>query len=322
MENRTGMPGTPRGPEEPGVTGPQPYAPHAEPPAPAAGPAQPPPYPSEATGGPIPGPPSGGAARPDTVLDGPAGMTGRETSGVQVRISSRRARNRAAREEPARNGRRNGIVAAAAIATAAVLVTGGLLLMPGSDESGGPAPRAGGEATSSPARAKLPRAGRPLEVGTADGSRYRIAAVGVGTAAGAAPQSGSQAQAGGRRAYVEYVLSNPSRQKALLDFPGDVFVRRALLPSASRARCVWQTGVPEDMCTPPIKSEVVRPLAGGPLLAGDGDDRYLPPGGAYLVRATVDVPVLKGLKARDLRLYVWKKLYVEDQVARRAPFPS
>jgi len=76
------------------------------------------------------------------------------------------------------------------------------------------------------------------------------------------------------------------------------------------------------MCTPPTRSEVVRRLKGGPLIDGEGGDRYLPPGSAYLVRATVEVPLDRPAQGRgDLRLFIWKQLYMADQPAREVPFP-
>jgi len=36
----------------------------------------------------------------------------------------------------------------------------------------------------------------------------------------------------------------------------------------------------------------------------------------------VQVPVDKRLKLGDLRLYIWKQLYMDDQTAKLAPFPG
>ncbi|MQY04317.1 hypothetical protein [Actinomadura macrotermitis] len=260
----------------------------------------------------------GPRSAPDPWAAPPGPVPGaRDTSGVQVRIGSRSDRHRVRKQE--QGGRRTGLIAAAATAVVvAAGAVGGLLFLPGSGE--------GGDAAVQPARTAAeaegpePRTGKPVEVGTADGSRYRIAAVGGGTDDGVSPQQAAPSP-GMKLAYVEYVLGNPTRQKVLLDYPGDVFVKRALIPANARGRCMWQTGVPEDMCTPPTKSEVVRRLTGGALQDGDGGDKYLPPKSSFLVRATVEVPVDKRLKRGDLRLYIWKKLYVEDQYAREASFP-
>jgi hypothetical protein len=170
--------------------------------------------------------------------------------------------------------------------------------------------------------APLPRRGKPVDVGTADGSRYRIAAVNGGIEEGGATPQQSSPPPGTKFAYIEYVLTNPSKERVLLDFPGDVFLERDLVAEQARGRCMWQAGVPEDMCTPPTRSEVVRRLAGGALASGDGGDKYLPPGSSHLVRATVEVPVSERLKRADLRLYIWKQLYMADRLAKQAPFPG
>ncbi|MDL4821032.1 hypothetical protein [Actinomadura opuntiae] len=252
---------------------------------------------------------------------GPMGV--RETSGVQVRLGSR---TRARQERPRRRGgRRGGLVAGGVLALAA-LVTAGLVLTPGSGDDkggdGGPAP-ATAEQRPAGGSGRLPRTGTPVEVGTADGSKYRLAAVGGGVSDdGVVTTFQSSPPSGTSFAYIEYVLSNPTGHKVLLDFPGDVFVKRDLVTKAARGRCMPQAGVPEDMCTPPTQSRVVRRLAGGDLVPGDGGDKYLPPGASYLVRATVDVPVARRLTRPDMGLYVWKQLYMADQLAKQVPFPG
>ncbi|MFC9973461.1 hypothetical protein ACFVH6_21465 [Spirillospora sp. NPDC127200] len=254
---------------------------------------------------------------------GGAGRTGRrDTSGVQVRLGSRSARNRERRQ--ARSGRRLGIIAGSFVGGLAVVSAAALLLMPGSE--GGettvsPEPQtAQGTAPTTAAKARLPRGGPPVDISTADGSRYRVQAVTGGTVNGVTTLQSSP-PSGTAFPYVEYILTNPSKEKVLLDFPGDVFVRRDQVAAKARGRCMYQAGAPETMCTPPATSTVVRRLAGGALTAGDGGDKYLAPGGSYLVRATVEVPVDKRIRRGDLRLYIWKKLYVADQYAREAQFP-
>ncbi|MFC0038126.1 hypothetical protein [Actinomadura rayongensis] len=217
----------------------------------------------------------------------------RETSGVEVRI--------VAPGDHRGGGRRTGF-AAVAVAVLAVLGVVAFVFLPGRGDDAPPA------ATGADLDAAFADAGRPVDVSTADGSRYRVAAVTGG--------------ASGSSAYIEYVLANPSpTAKALLDFPADLFLTNDLLAARDRGRCMWQAGVPDAMCTPPTRSEVVRGLAGGALLPGDGDDRYLPPASAFLVRTTVQIPVRSTVRRADLRLYLWKKLYVDDQYARLAPFP-
>ncbi|MCP9953213.1 hypothetical protein LUX33_35420 [Actinomadura madurae] len=247
---------------------------------------------------------------------GPMGV--HETSGVQVRLGSReRERQRQARR---RAGRRGGLVAAGVLAVAG-LVTAGLVLTPGSGgDSGSDAAAAGGQPAG--AGGELPPAGPPITIGTADGSRYRIATVTSGVSEGVVTTFQSTPPSGTSFPYIEYILSNPSDQKVLLDFPGDVFVKGDLVAPNARGRCMPQAGVPEAMCTPPTRSQVVRRLSGGALIPGEGGDKYIPPGAAYLVRATVDVPVDQNIKRSDMGLYVWKQLYMADQLAKQAPFPN
>ncbi|RMI43506.1 hypothetical protein EBO15_16325 [Actinomadura harenae] len=250
----------------------------------------------------------------------------RETSGVEVRIgSSRSERNRIRREQRGRSGRRKGLLAGAVVLVVAAAAAGAFVLIPGSDgengENGDGATVSGGGDTSAPARSgPMPKTGAPVTVGTADGYKYRIAAVDAGTGDGASTQQ-TTAPSGYGFGYVEYVLSNPTNAKVLLDYPGDVFVTRSRVESSGRGRCMPQVGAPEAMCTPPTHSDVVRSLRGGQLIKGDGEDKYMPPGSAYLVRATVDVPIAKELKAGDLRLFIWKRLYMANASAKEAPLP-
>ncbi|MFB4298294.1 hypothetical protein [Actinomadura sp. NTSP31] len=243
-----------------------------------------------------------------------------------MRLGSRaRARQERSRGRGGRGGRRGGLIAGGVLALAA-LVTTGLLLAPGSgggkDDDGGLAPTTA-EQRPAGGSARLPRTGTPVEVGTADGSKYRLAAVGGGVSDdGVVTTFQSSPPSGTSFAYIEYVLTNPTGQKVLLDYPGDIFVKRDLVTKTARGRCMPQAGVPEDMCTPPTQSRVVRKLAGGDLIAGDGGDKYLSPGASYLVRATVDVPVARRLTRSDMGLYVWKQLYMADQLAKQVPFPS
>ncbi|RFU38850.1 hypothetical protein DZF91_25515 [Actinomadura logoneensis] len=246
----------------------------------------------------------------------------RETSGVDVRIaSSRSERHRIRREQRGRAGRRKGLLAGAGLLVVLAAAVGAFVLMPGSDGGKGEGDPSAGASRSVPTRSgPMPKTGTTVSVATADGDRYQLGVVDTGTSEGTATQQ-TTAPSGYGFAYVEYVLSNPGREKVLLDFPGDVFVKRSRVESSGRARCMPQVGAPEDMCTPPTHSDVVRSLRGGQLVAGDGDDKYMPPGSAYLVRATVDVPVEKQLKTGDLRLFIWKRLYMGDQDAKEAPLP-
>ncbi|TDC74929.1 hypothetical protein E1285_42315 [Actinomadura sp. 7K507] len=244
-------------------------------------------------------------------------MRARETSGVQVRLGSReREEERRARR---RAGRRSGLVAAGVLVLAG-LVTIGLVLTSGSGDGGTDV--AGERRSGGGSNVQLPEAGAPVEVGTADGSRYRLATITSGVSDGAVTTFQSTPPAGTSFPYIEYMLGNPTNEKVLLDFPGDVFVTRELVTPEARGRCMPQAGVPEDMCTPPTKSTVVRRLAGDELISGEGGDKFMAPGATYLVRATVDVPVKNDLTRKDMGLYVWKQLYMADQLAKQVPFPG
>ncbi|HEY8479225.1 MAG TPA: hypothetical protein VIL71_05265 [Spirillospora sp.] len=245
---------------------------------------------------------------------GPMGV--RETSGVQVRLG-RRERH-AQRRERERGGRRGWLVAVGVLVLTG-LVTAGLVLT-GGPGGGGKTSTAAGRNGPGGVAGPLPPAGTPVEVGTADGARYRLATVGNGIGEDAAGWS-SAPPSGTAFPYIEYLLTNPTNDNVLLDFPGDVFVKRRLVTAEARGRCMPQAGVPEDMCTPPTRSEVVRRVAGRDLIPGDGGDKYLPPGSTVLVRATVDVPVDSDITRADMGLYVWKQLYMADQLAKLVPFP-
>ncbi|MEV5831744.1 hypothetical protein AB0L25_39890 [Spirillospora sp. NPDC052242] len=291
--------------------------------------------------------PGAGAGDEAASTTGPMGT--RETSGVQVRLGTRggRGRRERARAERAaderarpdghpgpegpggrsgrRAGRRAGFVAAAVVALAGLVTAGVVVTSSGREGEAGNAAlggAGGGERPNGTASVPLPEAGKAVEVGTADGSRYRIAAVTAGVSDAAMPSTQSAAPSGTSYPYIEYLLTNPKNERVLLDFPGDVFVKADLVAADARGRCMPQAGVPEDMCTPPTKSRVVKTLAGGELVAGEGGDKWMPPGSSYLVRATVTVPVDRRIDGTDLGLYIWRQLYMNDRLAKPAPFPS
>ncbi|MFG2091760.1 MULTISPECIES: hypothetical protein [unclassified Spirillospora] len=245
-----------------------------------------------------------------------------ETGGVEVRLGSRtRERERQRRERQGRERRerrpagRRGMMAGAGVLVVAGLVVIGLVLTPGSGDEG---EADAGKAGQSVENVELPPAGAPVEIGTADGFRYRIAAV----TSGLNEKTKSAPPAGTSFPYIDYLLTNPTQQEVLLNFPGDVFLKREFVTSAAQGRCEPQTGVPDDMCTPPTTSEVVRRLAGGELVPAAGGDKYMPPGSTYLVRITVQAPIKRGLTRADMSLYVWRQLYMADKPAKQVPFPK
>ncbi|WP_433333028.1 hypothetical protein [Spirillospora sp. CA-294931] len=242
-----------------------------------------------------------------------------DTSGVQVRLGRLEAL------EERREKRRKGLLAAgaASVLVVAAAVTAAMLLIPGSDGKEGNSASSG--APDAAPKAVIPKTGTPVEVSTADGTRYRIAAVAGGSDQGdrgaVAPQQ-SSAQTGPAYAYVEYVLSNPSDKKALLNFPGDIFINRDAVAVQERGRCLPQTGVTDDLCTGPVRNEIVRKLSGDALIPGSHGDRFLAPKSSYLVRATSELAVVRSPQSGELGLYIWKRLYMADEPAKLAPFPS
>ncbi|MFI0454024.1 hypothetical protein [Actinomadura sp. 6N118] len=254
-----------------------------------------------------------------SVTTGPIGV--RETSGVEVRLGSQSGRSRALAERRKRAGRRRGLILIAVVAGVVTVIAGGALIALGFGEKSG-----GGDDPPADSRLQsqgvVPKSGTPVVVTTAEGAQYRIAAVNGGVSADGEPTvQSSPLPAGSAVAYIDYVLSNPTDQKVLLDPPGDVFVKRSLVARQARGRCMWQAGVPETMCTPPTQSEVMRRISGGQLEAGDGGDKYMPPRSSYLIRAMVEVPVDRRLTRNDLRLYIWQKRFVTGE-AQPALFPN
>lgn len=249
----------------------------------------------------------------------------RETAGVEVRLGTRageRARERERerereRREPRRRGGR-GVLAAVGVLVVAGLVAAGLVLTRGAD--GGGEPQAGGPRTQLQ-DVEPPPAGKPVEVGTVDGFRYRLAAVRSGLDKEAARAARGSLPPGTTYPYIDYLLSNPTDDEVLLEYPGDVFLKRNLIVRQARGRCEPKLGVPNYMCTPPTQSKVVRRLIGGELVPGDGGDQYMPPKSTYLVRITVQVPVDSDISSRDLRLYVWEQIYRGTNPALLVPFP-
>lgn len=240
----------------------------------------------------------------------------RESSGVEVRLTPRPGtREREVRARRRGRGRRAPV--ALGVSVLAGLVTAGIVLTSGSRGGGGAVADGPNPGTGN---VRLPPHGTPVEVATADGVRYRLAAVSAGfarRARGTASRSSGMAYP-----YIDYLLTNPTRRKVLLEYPGDVFVRRSLVAPAARGRCEPQGGVPAALCTPPTRSAVVRRVAGGALVPGDGGDRYLPPGSTYLVRVTVRVPVDRRATRADMGLYVWEQIFVGTDHAERVPFPG
>ncbi|HEU5157603.1 MAG TPA: hypothetical protein VFU43_11455 [Streptosporangiaceae bacterium] len=184
------------------------------------------------------------------------------------------------------------------------------------DTDGAPAVNGG-----SVGRVQPPRTGRALHLTTPDGFAYDVAAVRGGTGDRPLRTDTTPPPAGKTYAFIDYVLTNTQGEASLLDFPGDLFVRRALVPANIRTRCMPQPGVRGDLCTLPNHSAVIGYLGRSKAPVEENGDQYMPPGASYLVRVATTQPVDKGAAQRDLRLYVWDARYISDRRAVEVAFP-
>jgi hypothetical protein len=246
-----------------------------------------------------------------------ADRSARESGGVEVRLGARaRERERARREREARRAKGRLLIAVGVLVLAG-LVTIGIVLTPG---SGGGGSQAGGSGAK-PVDVEPPPAGKPLDLGTADGFRYRIAAVSNGLNEDAVTAAQTALPSGTSLPYIDYLLTNTTGGEALLEYPGDLLVKRELVTPDARERCEPQGGAPDDMCIVPAKSEIVRRLIGGELVDGAGGDKYMPAGSTYLVRVTSQAPVDRDVTSEDVALYVAEQIFVGTEPAKHVPFP-
>lgn len=237
-------------------------------------------------------------------------------SGIQVWIGPRTSGAYRRRQEGGRSRRTavRGVVIAstAALATAGAAV--GLYFL--RDAVGSQAQAPAQQPASAAGPVAVASAGPPVKVTTAQGDAYSMAAVDGGGAQGPTP-----APAGQTYGHADYVLTNALSREVLLNLPADLFVRRDLVAANLRPRCMWQSGVPQDMCTLPDTAKVIGFVNGAkPPDHRDGDD-YMPPHASYLVRITTTLPVSASVSRQDLGLFVWNALYVPDQQARPIAFP-
>ncbi len=168
---------------------------------------------------------------------------------------------------------------------------------------------------------QAPRTGPRLHLTTPDGFAYDVSAARGGTSDRPLRAETTPPPAGKTYAYIDYVLTNTQSQEGLLDFPGDLFVQRTLVPANVRGRCMPQTGAAGDMCTLPNHSAVIGYLDGSKEPIEENGDQYMPPGASYLVRVATTQPVDQVTGARDLRMYVWDARYVSDRRAVEVAFP-
>lgn len=195
-----------------------------------------------------------------------------------------------------------GVIGVVAIAALVVV------LRSGASRTG--APEQVGATSSHSARTKT---GQTLDMSTPDGYAYRMGAVDGGSSGRTKTGKSS-----GGAAYIDYVLTNMLSTPALLDFPGDLFVKRSLV--APGVPCQPETGAPADTCSVRNHSQIIDNL-GSPAPVSRNGDQYLAGNSSYLVRITTD-PVLTLVPAQsDLALYVWNERFVPTGQATLVPFP-
>lgn len=227
--------------------------------------------------------------------------------------------HRIQRRKRKRRARHLRIAAAMAGVFAIATTVGVVQLMDRSTSSGsGPTETASGAALR---RLDRPATGKPLRVSTPEGYSYTLEGIGGGSRADLG--AGGTAAAGRSYAYVEYVMTNSGPQRARLDFPPDLFMKRSLVPAVARNRCIPRVGAAKDMCALPSRSEIVAAIGGsGSPVKDEVGDTYLPAGASYIVRAVMEFPVAQALSRDDVAMYVWAVRFTGDRLARPVPFPG
>lgn len=233
-----------------------------------------------------------------------------------------RSHRRSKKSNAGRLGLAGAVTGAVGIAAVAATI---VILRPGGDDaarqSGEPTLASqggtGGQGPSVPA----PKTGPPVNFTTPEGYGYSLAAVKAGTdrqplGATKAPPSGTT------YAYADYVLTNSQRRPVLLDYPADLFMPKAQVPSSMRDRCMPQPGIPDDMCTLPNHSEITARVDGAKAPIDENGTKMIPAGASYVVRIATDLPVNDDLSAGGLRLYVWNARYTSDRKGIELAFPK
>ena len=164
------------------------------------------------------------------------------------------------------------------------------------------------------------KTGSKLDVSTPEGFSYSLAAVKAGTSERPLASTRTTPPDGSTLGYIDYVITNTGTEPALLDFPADLFVRRALVPASVRDRCISQAGAPADMCVLPGHTDVVNTLGFAPPRSED-EDLYIPAGADYLVRVATDLPVRTAVTRHDLGLYVWNPRFTGNRRTVEVPLP-
>lgn len=207
----------------------------------------------------------------------------------------------------------------------AAVAAGIVILRPDSGSGSGsdaarPASAGQGDGGTRGPSVTAPKTGPPVNFATPEGYGYSLAAVTRGTdeqplGATKAPPSGST------YAYADYVLTNSQRRPVLLDYPADLFMPKAKVPSSTRERCMPQPGIPDDMCTLPNHSEITARVGAAKAPVDENGSAMIPAGASYVVRIATDLPVDDDLSADDLRLYVWNARFTSDRKGVRLSFP-
>ncbi|QXJ25043.1 hypothetical protein AGRA3207_006480 [Actinomadura graeca] len=165
-----------------------------------------------------------------------------------------------------------------------------------------------------------PQTGPPLSITTPEGYGYNLAAVMAGTST--RPLGATQAPPPGTTyAYADYVLTNSQRRPVLLDFPADLFMPRAQVPSSAQERCMPQAGVPDEWCTLPNHSSITARVGGARAPVDEDGTTMIPAGASYVVRIASELPVKDNLSSDDLRLYVWNARFTSDRKGIGLAFP-
>jgi hypothetical protein len=244
---------------------------------------------------------------------------------VTTRAADRNAmepRHRSHRRSKKRNAGKLGLAGAVTgVAGVAVMAVAIAIMRP---DGGGADAQAGGRngAPAVEGRVKAPKTGALLSLRTPDGFGYSIGAARGGIGDRPLPGTSTPPPSGTTYAYIDYVLTNTQTRRALLDFPGDLFVQRSLVPENVRGRCMPQAGTPEDTCTLPNHSAVIGYLGDARAPIEDSGDQYMPPRASYLVRVATDLPVEQGLTQQEIGLYVWDARFTSDRRAIKAAFPE
>ncbi|MGI8330139.1 serine/threonine protein kinase [Actinomadura scrupuli] len=269
------------------------------------------------------------------VPQGEAGQPQPDDSGIQVRIGRVGAgHERRAALGSRRAGRRTRMRNAGLGAALVILVCGlAAAVFLWSDSAGsqtydGPEGDAGSPMPGTDAGpVNPPRTGPAIKVNATQGevNALTLAAVNGGTTDRPLQKTGTPAPAGQTFAYADYVLTNTLGRAVLMpdltSGPGDLFVKRALVPETLRPRCMPQAGAPADTCTLANEQRIIGLLGRSGAPTSQDGDQYMPAGASYLIRVETTLPVGKGVTRSDLGLYVWQPLYVPDRVARPIPFP-